>query len=118
MTIRKAPPGRRSISHTGLVKPRGPHHFAKWSGSVHILNTSSRGASMRRLRMSSRSAAAVAGCAIGIVPRMVASAAWFAGSGFLRGLDFLQILVQPVEALFPEPAVVLDPIGDVLLPLR
>src|SRR5580704_49001 len=114
MTIRKAPPGRASISQTGLVKPLGPHHFARCAGSVHILNTSSRGASMMRLRMSSRSAAAVAGCAIWMVPRMVGSAASLVRSRFLSGLDFLQVFVQPVEALFPEPAVMFDPIGGVL----
>src|SRR5260370_32392257 len=118
MTIRNAPPGRTSISHTGLVKPCGPHQCAKWAGSVHILNTSSRGASMTRLRMSSRSAAAVAACAIWIVPRVVASAGSLVGSRFFRGLDFLQVVVQPVEALFPEPAVMLHPIRGILQPRR
>src|SRR5438105_3143242 len=114
MTIRKAPPGRRSISHTGLVKRRGPHHFARCAGSVHILNTTSRGASMTRPKTSSRSAAAGAGCPISILPRMVPSAASLVPSALCCGLDFLQVLVQPVEALFPEPAVVLDPLGGVL----
>jgi hypothetical protein len=28
----------------GMVKPRGPHHFASSSGSVHALNTAEAGA--------------------------------------------------------------------------
>src|SRR5580700_10238201 len=113
MTIRKAPPGRASISQTGLVKPLGPHHFARCAGSVHILNTSSRGASMMRVRISSRSAAVVvAVCGIGVLPRVVASAGWFVGIGWRCRLDFLQVFVEAIQALFPGPAVMLDPVGD------
>src|ERR1700732_1343833 len=56
MTILSAPPGLRSISQTGLVKVFGPHHFASCFGSVHALNTSSRGALKTRVMVSSRSA--------------------------------------------------------------
>src|SRR5229473_6363812 len=59
MTIRRAPPGRTSISQTGLLKPCGPHHCATCLGSVHIWKTSSRGASKMRVRVTSRSIMAV-----------------------------------------------------------
>src|SRR5882762_453050 len=39
-----------------FVKPIGPHHCATCLGSVHALNTSSRGASKTRDRTISRSA--------------------------------------------------------------
>src|SRR6266436_2463034 len=39
-----------------FVKPIGPHHCATCLGSVHALNTSSRGASKTRVRTISRSA--------------------------------------------------------------
>jgi hypothetical protein len=39
---RYAPPTRRSISHTGSVKPRGPHQLARCSGLTNASKTSSR----------------------------------------------------------------------------
>src|SRR5712675_2248532 len=56
MTILSAPPGLSSTSQTGLVKPFGPHHSASCFGSVHALNTVSRGALKTRVMISSRSA--------------------------------------------------------------
>src|SRR5215218_11038199 len=44
----------------GVVKPRGPHHFASSSGTVHALNTADAGAhTMRFIRSASSS-----GCTI------------------------------------------------------
>src|SRR3954453_910013 len=51
--MRIAPPGRTSSSQTGVVKCLGPHHCAMCFGSVHASNTSSRGALMIRVRVSS-----------------------------------------------------------------
>src|SRR4051794_7634769 len=51
------PPGRASHSHTGLVKPRGPHHWATCAGSVHACHTSARGALKVRTIFTSRSKA-------------------------------------------------------------
>src|SRR5579864_3300795 len=45
MTMRHAPPGLTSSSHTGLVKFFGPHHCAICFGSVQALKTMSGGAS-------------------------------------------------------------------------
>src|SRR5258707_400303 len=59
MWIRYAPPGRRSFLRTVLVKPRGPHHRAMCSDSVHALKTRLRGASKTRSILSTRSAGSV-----------------------------------------------------------
>src|SRR3954451_9762006 len=58
------PPTRASTSQTGLVKWCGPHHRATCAGSVHIRNTSSRGASNVRVMASSRSAIGAAALVI------------------------------------------------------
>src|SRR5256885_19200 len=51
ITKRYAPPGRKSISQPGSVKPFGPHHLRMCSGSVHSFQMSSRGASKTRVRI-------------------------------------------------------------------
>src|SRR5436190_5373492 len=95
------PPGRTSISWIVLRKPRGPHHCAMCFGSVHIVQTRSRGASNTRAPMISRSSFAALLAAM---------------SCFLLFLQLLQVFVESIEAVFPELAVVLHPIGD--LPQR
>src|SRR5260370_30340811 len=99
MYIRIAPPGRKSNSQTGLVNPRGPHHCATCFGSVHTLNTSSRGASNSRVNTNS--------CSSFVMMLPVAML-------FLLFLHFVQILIQPIEALRPEPLVACDPIRNIL----
>src|SRR5439155_7515277 len=64
-------------------------------------NTTSRGASNRRVTVSSRCRAAAAALSLAPIPL------------FFR-FELAQIVVQPVEPLVPEPAVVLDPLGGVL----
>src|SRR5437868_10860813 len=56
MWIRILPPGRGSASQTGASKPCGPHQAARCFASVHMLNTSARGASNTRVIVTSRSA--------------------------------------------------------------
>src|SRR6266436_4339274 len=97
--MRMAPPGFTSNSHTGFVNPWGPHHSATRFGSVHALNTSSRGASNTRVRTNSCSSLAIT---------------FPADMLFLLFLYFAQIVIQPIEALRPELPVVPDPIGNVL----
>src|ERR1700740_1365198 len=97
--MRMAPPGRGSHSHTGLVYPRGPHHCATRFGSVHALNTSSRGASNMRVRTNS--------CCSFAMTFPVAML-------FLLFLDVAQIVIQTIKAFRPELLVVRQPIGDVL----
>src|SRR6201996_3190353 len=45
MQQRNFPPTRKSILHTGEVKPLGPHHCITYFGSVHAFQTISTGAS-------------------------------------------------------------------------
>src|SRR5256885_17138071 len=95
MMKRHTPPGRTSISWIVLRKPFGPHQWTTCFGSVHIRQTSSRGASKTRV-------ATISFCAA------------FATAMFLLLLflfELAQVLVQAVEALFPECAVVPDPVG-------
>src|SRR4051794_6063418 len=61
MTNRQTPPGRTSLLNVVVVKPFGPHHLSRCCGSVHILKTSSRGASNTRVAAISRSPTRVAG---------------------------------------------------------
>src|SRR5215510_4750815 len=53
ITVRKIPPGRRSISHCEVVQGAGAHHFLTCSGSVQACQISDRGASI--VRSSNRS---------------------------------------------------------------
>src|SRR5947207_14704573 len=66
-------------------------------GSVHIVQTRSRGASNTRAPMISRSSFAA----------LLAAMACF-----LLFLQLLQVFVESIETVFPEAAVVLHPIGD------
>src|SRR5437899_12643481 len=97
--MRMAPPGRKSNSHTGLVNLWGPHHRATCFGSVHTLNTSSRGASNTRVSTNSCSS-------LGLV-LLVAMV-------FLLFLDFPQIVIQTTQTLRPKLLVMRQPIGNVL----
>src|SRR5260370_31963596 len=97
--MRMAPPGFASSSHTGFVNPRGPHHGATCFGSVHTFNTSARGASNSRVNTNS--------CSSFVMMLPVAML-------FLLFLHFVQILIQPIEALRPEPLVACDPIRNIL----
>src|SRR6266568_835411 len=95
MMKRHTPPGCTSISWIVFVKPFGPHQWTTCRGSVHIRQTSSRGASKTRV-------AAISFCAA------------FATAMFLLLFFFLQlvqVLVQAIEAFFPEFFVVVDPAG-------
>src|SRR5688572_72315 len=101
MRRNQAPPGRTSISQATRVKPFGPHQRARCSGCVQALNTRVRGASKTRLMTSSNAgerAAALVVAAI-LVPRR---------------LQLAQIALQPIEALLPEAAIVLQPLGRIL----
>src|SRR6185295_17813978 len=92
---------RTSISQNVIVKPWGPHHLATRSGSAHAFQTSARGASKTRAMTSSRST--------------VSATALFLASMFLPlPLQLAQIVVQAIEALFPEATVALEPVGGVL----
>src|SRR5204862_439100 len=97
--MRMAPPGRGSNSQTGLVNRCGPHHCATIFGSVQALNTSSRGASKTRVTTNSCSSF---------------GAKFPVAMLFLLFLHVLQIFVETVETLGPEPPIAPHPIGDIL----
>src|SRR5882724_1106952 len=96
MMKRHTPPGFTSIARTVLVKPFGPHQFAMCLGSVHIFQTRSRGASTVRVKTMVASPGAT-------MPLL------FSATFFPFQLESLQIIIEAVEALVPEPAIVLKP---------
>src|SRR5687768_15991050 len=97
------PPGFTSMREIVLRKPFGPHHFATCSRSVHASHTTSRGASKTRVAAISRSAST---CACSLFAFIVVLL-----FRFVR-FQLPQVFVEPVEALLPESAVRLDPVGD------
>src|ERR1700730_11936287 len=102
MCTRIAPPGRASSSQTGFVKPLGPHHCASSCGSVHALNTTSRGASNTRVILSWRSADSRAGSTLRAMFLLLCTQCgyfYFACFRFAF-LQLAQVFIQPVEALF------------------
>src|ERR1700719_1142630 len=103
MMKRQTPPGLNANSCVVIEKPLGPHQLARCFGSVHISNTRSGGASNTRVEEIAR-ASSVAAVAIAL----------FGDMFFLLFLNFAKVFVQTVEALFPEFAIVIDPVGDVL----
>src|SRR5688572_3869890 len=105
---RYLPPTRTSISQESRDIPIdfGTHHCLNSSGLVHASNTRRAGASKVRVTTSSRSDFR------STVVRFfmeVASPSLLASISFLLPLQFLDNLVQPLEARVPEPAVTLDP---------
>src|SRR5271156_3280514 len=101
MSMCIAPPGRASTSQRGLVKPWGPHHCCMSFASVQAWNTSSRGASKMRVMIRSWYWAAAA-----------AALPFFSSTFFLLGLQNFEQIVEAVETLLPELAVLLDPVGE------
>src|SRR6266545_2512336 len=96
---RHLPPTRTSILSTTVEYLRGPHHLGMSSGSIIVLNRSSRGASKTRVSSISRSE--------GNVSVIVLS---LAITVFLLLLHPMKDFIQSLEALLPEPAVALDPL--------
>src|SRR5438045_4821456 len=100
MMNRHVPPGLNENSCVVMVNPRGPHQLARCFGSVHMSKTRSAGASNRRVAEIERASSVFAAAVAGIFLLLV--------------LNFAKVFVQSVEAFFPESAVVIDPLGDVL----
>src|SRR5262245_42515464 len=99
--VRQRPPGRKSSSHDRLTAPRGPHHCLMRSGSVHALKTRLQGASKTRVITSSRSVVGEEGL-------------FFSAMLLLLSLDIAQIFTQAVQAVFPERAIVFEPVDRLL----
>src|SRR4051794_13739900 len=112
MTKRQTPPGLKSKTLVVVRKPSGPYHCARCFGSVHTDHTSSRGASTTRdprITLGSDSR----------------SMLFFSATAFLRPvrralvlrrcrLQHAQIVLQAVQPLVPEPAILLKPVVDAL----
>src|SRR6266851_8031372 len=107
MLMRKAPPGREAISQDVIVKPFGPAQHAIRSGSAHALQTRLRGASKMRVMTSSRSADSVAALLVAAIFLLLHL------RFLLFHLQVAQINIQTIEALLPEAAIILDPVGGV-----
>src|SRR5581483_2122372 len=103
MLKRQTPPGLNSNWLVVVWKPLGPHHWSKCRGSVQASQTNSRRAAKSRVIMSSRSA-------VGPVDLF--------GMFILFLLEFLQIVVETVQAFLPKSAVMLHPPGNILERLR
>src|SRR5258708_17842861 len=105
MSMRMAPPGRTSTWQTGLVNPRGPHHCSKCFGSIHAFQTSLRGASNVRIRMSSCFGDFAAGLFFVLVLICL-----------LPFLQFFEVVVQAVETFIPKILKTLRPFVNRLQP--
>src|SRR3984885_4383985 len=97
MQQRNFPPTRKSILHTGAVKPFGPHHCITYFGSVQAFQTNSRGAS-KTLVMTIRSGSLLV----------------FFVISDLRFFHLIHNHIQLVQTLFPESAIVNRPVADCL----
>src|SRR5437764_171950 len=100
MTKRHTPPGRWSKALVVVEKPFGPHHCARCFGSVQTSHTSSRDASSTRVPTSAQGS-------------WSRSRLFLSATLALPGLQLAQIVVEAVEALFPEPAVFLEPLVNI-----
>src|SRR5499425_254479 len=100
-----SPPTRNSKDRVVVVKPSGPHHRDRCRTRVNASNTRSRGAPITRDITISRSAVACAASP----PLLVVAIVW---SLLPCLLELLYVLVQPVEALAPEPLEAAHPLVD------
>src|SRR6516225_1502600 len=98
MQTRRVPPARTSIFATGTVAPSGPYHALKCSGSVHIRQMRSTGAS----RMRSITTASCGVSSAIVLTRLS-----------LRS-ELGEVVVHPVEAGLPDGPVLLGPGRDLL----
>src|SRR5277367_6201373 len=110
MTRRQTPPGRTSIWWMVFVKPFGPHHWAMCLGSVQTSKTNSRGASSRRVRTISRSAAMAESLLFSVATViLLLLGLWsrdFRPDSLWFGLQFTKVLIQTVQSCLPEAAIV------------
>src|ERR1700691_635366 len=108
MTNRHLPPGLTSISRIVLVKPFGPHHLATCFGSVQTAQTSSRGASSKRVAAVSRLALSRVSLFLAGMPLLL----------FFVGLLFVQVIARAIQPRIPQAAIALEPHIDLLEGVR
>src|SRR5438876_1884978 len=99
MHTRRVPPTRTSILATGMVAPAGPYHAAKCSGSVHICQMRSTGASKLRSILTASWEPVLSVIVVACLS--------------LR-LKLGEVVVHPVEAGLPNGPVPLGPARDLL----
>src|SRR6185437_4070401 len=102
MTKRQIPPGRRSKLMVVVVKPFGPHHCARCSGSVQAANTRSRGASNSRKPMIERGSLSRSRLLLAAMPTLLLTGL---GPGCLAGflaLQRFQIAIEAIKTLVVE----------------
>src|SRR3989337_1539539 len=119
MPIKRRTPTCRSISQTCDVIPAGPYQRMKCSGSVHARHTSSRGASNTRSITTPSSAVPTGVLSPAALVRLLATLSSFQSIlmpaiGRRPQLQFAQVIVQPIEAFFPELAVAFPPVRHLL----
>src|SRR6185437_9256262 len=122
MTKRQIPPGRRSKLMVVVVKPFGPHHCARCSGSVQAAKTRSRGASNSRMPMIERGSLSRSRLLLAAMSTLLLTAlagrrlAGLLVSFLVRffGLKRLQIAVEAIETLVVKAAIMIEPVVDVL----
>src|ERR1700712_680123 len=102
MHERHFPPGCRSPSENGMVKPFGAHHWLRCSFLVQASNTRCRGAGKIRVISSTRPA----GSRLGLL--------FFSGMFFFLFLQLFLVVVETVETLFPVAAILLQPVDRFL----
>src|SRR5579862_2382220 len=120
MTKRQTPPGRMSKLSVVVEKPFGPHHCARCLGSVKAAYTRSRGASNSRTPIIPRGSvlrSTLLFAAMFCIPGFRAPAL---GSDCLRllGLESLQVIVEAVETLVVEAAIMFEPVIDLFQSAR
>src|SRR5580698_5167726 len=103
MTKSQSAPGRNSKDRVVVVNPFGPHHRDRCRTRVNASNTSSRGAPITREITISRSAVACS-------PSLLVSVIEWSLLRLL--LQLLHVLIQPAEALAPEPLEAAHPLAD------
>src|SRR5205807_244455 len=93
MHTRRLPPTRTSILATGMVAPLGPYHALKCSGSVHIFQMSSTGASK---------------------VRSITTASLSITVSAFPSLELCEVVVHAIEAGLPDGPVLFSPRRDLL----
>src|SRR5690349_17520357 len=104
MTWCHSPPTRKSSFSSVLVKPFGPHQCTTWSGLLIASHTNSRGASIKREMMISRS----------LVSELLPALFFVSCTFRIHGLKVFEIRIEAIEALLPMPAILADKIGSLL----
>src|SRR5580704_7504039 len=101
--ISHEPPTRRSTSQTEILEPSQPHQWRMCSGRVQASNKTCRGRRKRRVKR------------ISVSDGRVTVTSAFPFASMFPGLLYLkrgEVVIEPIHTLFPEPAIVLHPIGN------